>query len=65
MTLQTGSPVNFRSCQWGAEQRVLSAQTRKRGPLLALAEFGINLGPREKLSVTFLFLKSPLEVEKK
>ena len=32
VTLQKRVPKNFRSCRWGAEQRVSRAQTRERGP---------------------------------
>ena len=39
MTLQTRVPENFRQCRWGAERRVLRAQTREQGPPSALAEF--------------------------
>ena len=41
VTLQKRVPENFRSCRWGAEQRVLRVQTRERGPPSALAEIDI------------------------
>ena len=39
VTLQTRAPENFRSRRWGAEQRVLRAQTWERGPPSVWAEF--------------------------
>ena len=50
MTLQKRVPENFRSCRRGAEQRVSRAQTRERGPPLALAE--INMIICYKWSIT-------------
>ncbi len=41
-TLQTCLPDNFRQCQWGAEQRVLCAQTQEQGPPSALAEILVS-----------------------
>jgi hypothetical protein len=59
----------FRSCQWGAEQRVLLAQTRQRGPPSACVEFfrletGIATAEASEGGVLFFFTAIQLSVMK-